>query len=90
MNYEWDPDKAEANRRKHWIRFSEALGVFNDDQALVMPDEGSEEERYVTIGMDGYGRVLVVVFTWRGDLIRIISARKATRAEERKYAEGEP
>jgi uncharacterized protein len=91
MRYEWDPAKAKSNRRKHWVRFSDAMVVFNDDRALTMPDlESTGEERYITIGMDGHARVLVVVHTWRDGVIRIISARKATRSEERQYAEEEP
>ena len=90
MDFEWDPAKAEANRRKHWVRFAEAIGVFDDEQAVMLLDENADEERYLAIGMDGYARVLVVVYTWRGDTVRIISARKATRSEERQYAEGRP
>jgi uncharacterized DUF497 family protein len=90
MNYEWDPAKAESNRRKHWVRFSDAVLVFNDNQALTILDTRSKEERYIRIGMDGSARLLVVVYTWRGDVVRIISARKATRSEERQYTEGEP
>lgn len=90
MSFEWDPAKAESNRRKHWVRFSDAVSVFEDPDALTIPDESPEEERYVTIGMDWHGRVLVVVYTWRGKTIRLISARKATRSEERQYEEGEP
>jgi uncharacterized protein len=90
MSFEWDPAKAEANRRKHWVRFSDAVSVFQDHDALTIADPSPEEERYVTVGMDLHGRVLVVVYTWRGKNIRLISARKATRSEERQYEEGEP
>jgi len=86
MRFEWDPKKAETNRRKHWVRFSEAVEVFDDDRVVLLVDETSEE-KFLAIGMDGFGRVLVVEFTWRGDTIRITSARKATRSEERQYAE---
>jgi uncharacterized protein len=90
MRYEWDPAKAEANQKKHGIRFADAVAVFSDEQALTLDDPHSEEERYVTIGMDAFARLLVVVYTWRGEVIRLISARKATRAEGTQYAEGEP
>jgi uncharacterized protein len=90
MRYEWDPTKAEANRKKHGIRFADAVAVFSDEQALTLNDPHPDEERYVTIGMDAFARLLVVVYTWRGEVIRLISARKATRAERTQYAEGEP
>jgi uncharacterized protein len=90
MRYEWDPAKAEANQKNHGIRIADAVAVFSDERALTLDDPHPEEERYVTIGMDALGRVLVVVYTWRGEVIRLISARKATRAERTQYAEGEP
>lgn len=80
-----DPDKARANVRKHKIEFADAVAVFADEMAITMEDERPEEDRFVTIGMDMLGRILVVVFTWRGDDIRIISARKATPNERRQY-----
>jgi uncharacterized protein len=83
--YQWDRNKAEANRQKHGIRFADAVAVFSDDFAITVEDEFGEEERFAIIGRDAYGRVLVVVFTHRGDEIRIISARKATGAERREY-----
>jgi uncharacterized DUF497 family protein len=87
MNYQWDPDKARANVRKHKIEFADAVAVFADEMAVTIEDERPEEDRFVTIGMDTLGRILVVVFTWRGDDIRIISARKAT-PNERRQCEG--
>jgi len=90
LRYEWDPRKAESNFAKHGIRFSDAITVFADDRAASMDDEDPREERYIIIGLDGAGRLLVVVFTWRGEgLVRLISARRATRTEARLYAEGE-
>src|SRR4028118_2082186 len=73
MRFEWDPKKAEENYRKHFIRFSEVEPVFDDEHAIEFLDESSEEERYLGIGMDGFGRVLVVVYTWRGENVRLIS-----------------
>jgi uncharacterized protein len=90
MRYEWDPAKAEANQKKHDIRFADAVAVFSDERALTLADPHLDEERYVTTGMDAFARLLVVVYTWRGDVIRLISARKATRGERTQYAEGEP
>lgn len=86
MNYEWDADKAAANRSKHGVSFADAVAVFSDELALTIADEFAAEERFVTIGSDAFGRLLVVVYTWRGsDTIRLISARKATRAERTQY-----
>ncbi len=58
---------------------------FDDSNTVTMDDPYHNEERFVTIGMDAYGRILVVVYTWRGDVIRIISARKSTKHEQKKY-----
>ena len=89
MDFEWDPKKAEANFTKHGMRFSESLPVFEDDYALTIADEASDprEERFVSIGMGARGRVLVVIYTWRGASIRIISARQATPRERASYEE---
>ena len=86
MRVTWDPEKAKLNRRKHGIRFSDAEGVLFDPHALTEEDQAADgEQRYVTIGLDSLGRVLVVVYTYRGDDIRLISARRATRKERRSY-----
>ncbi len=85
MEYEWDPQKAMTNRRKHGIDFADAVTVFSDEIAITIPDEYPDEERYVSIGMDALGRVLVVIFTWRGENIRLISARKAEKVELEQY-----
>lgn len=86
--YEWDPEKAAANYEKHGIRFARAAEIFGDDKLYVEADSFPFEERFIAIGMDDTGIVLVVIFTWRGERIRIISARKADR-QERRYYEGE-
>jgi len=88
MQYEWDPDKATANLRKHKVDFADAVGVFDDPGALSMADPALHEERFVALGMDLLGRVLVVVYTHRGERIRIISARGATPSERRVYGQG--
>ena len=85
MNYEWDENKAKSNRQKHGIDFADAVSVFADDTAITILDEHPDEERFATIGMNALGQILVVVYTWRGDNIRIISARKATRPERKQY-----
>lgn len=88
MAYQWDKDKAASNLNKHGIDFADAVSVFSDDLATTVNDERFEEERFITIGIDAFGRVLVVVYTWRDDEIRLISARKATRSERNQYEEG--
>ena len=85
MEFEWDPKKAEANRRKHGIEFLDAVIVFDDDRGITLPDENPTEERYVTFGVDAQGRVLAVSYALRGNIIRIISARKATSRERAQY-----
>ena len=85
MTYEWDENKAKSNRQKHGIDFADAVSVFADDTAITIVDEHPNEERFATIGMNALGQILVVVYTWRGDNIRIISARKATRPERKQY-----
>jgi uncharacterized DUF497 family protein len=82
MSYEWDSAKAQANLRRHGFDFADAALVLEDDHAITAADEAStSEERCTTLGMDSLGRVLVVVYTWRADNVRLISARKATRRE---------
>jgi uncharacterized DUF497 family protein len=85
MNYEWDPKKSAANLRKHGIRFAEAVIVFQDESALTIEEQHSDEERFMRLGMDAKGRILVVVYTWREERVRIISARQATSREREKY-----
>ena len=86
MSYEWDDEKNRANRKKHGIDFADAVTVFEDTEALTMHDDDSEdEERFVTMGSDSLGKVLVVVYTWREENIRVISARPATRRERSAY-----
>lgn len=83
--FEWDKNKDKQNQEKHGVAFCDTFAVFEDPRALTIQDEEHEEERFVTIGMDCFGRVLLVVYTWRSDSIRIISARKATRPEVKQY-----
>lgn len=76
------------NLRKHGVAFADAVAVLENDRAKTIRDRASEaEERWVTLGMDGLGRVLVVVYTWRGDRLRLITARRATPAERSQYEE---
>ena len=81
--------KAEANYKKHDIRFSESLPVFEDDYAITITDDASDptEQRFVSIGLGAKGRVLVVVYSYRGRKIRIISARLPEPHERMQYEE---
>ncbi len=88
MDYQWDTGKAQTNLQKHAIDFADAVVVLEDDSAITLKDDSSDEERFITIGMDALARVLVIVYTWRGDSIRLVSARKATPGERKRY-EGE-
>ncbi len=88
MEFEWDPRKAAANLRKHGVDFADAATVLYDELAVTVPDDDPDEGRFVTMGMDALGRLLVVVYTWRGKQARLISARPATGPERRRYEEG--
>lgn len=89
IGFEWDPRKDKTNRRKHGIGFPEAESVFADGNALLLddPDHSIDEERFVLLGLSSSLRLLVVSHTYRegDDAIRLISARKATRAERAHY-----
>ncbi len=87
MEPEWDPTKERENIRIHGINLAVAVQVF-DNPNLTREDPDTEgEQRFVKLGMDGLGRLLVVVYTYRGDKIRLISARKATKKEGKEYAQ---
>ena len=88
MTIEWDPQKALSNLKKHGIAFADAVSALEDDYALTIEDDDPHERRFITLGMDALGRLLVVVYTYRGDTIRIISARRATVRGARDYEEG--
>ena len=85
--FEWDDKKARLNKRKHEVTFDEALTVFGDLLSVTVPDPGHSigEERLVTIGLSINNRLIVVVHTDRDDIIRVISARRATRHEREHY-----
>lgn len=90
MEFEWNPDKAAVNLKKHGISFEEAATVFNDPLSVTFPDPDHSfgESRYVIIGLSRFGQLLVVAHTDRREKVRIISTRKATRQEKRFYEEG--
>ncbi len=89
MTYEWDPAKAQANVKKHRVTFEEAASVFLDPSALTFwdPDHSEEEDRELTIGRSAQQRLLFVAHAPRDSRVRIISARKATRKEQKQYEE---
>lgn len=89
IKFEWDTEKAAANSRKHGVSFDEAGTVFLDQLALSGPDPDHSmgEPRYITFGISSLGRLLVVFHTYRPGVIRIISARRVTRAERKLYEE---
>lgn len=91
MEFEWEPEKAEQNLRKHGVTFTEAMTVFGDPLEVTIPDpDHSEGEfRSLSLGRSETDRLLVVSYTERGSLVRIISAREATPKERREY-ESEP
>jgi uncharacterized DUF497 family protein len=90
MEFEWDPDKAAANEKKHGVTFLEAATVFGDPLAItfVDPDHSVNEQRYLTFGLSRFDRLLVVAHTDREGWNRIISARLMTRQEVKIYEEG--
>ncbi len=87
MNFEWDREKAATNLEKHDVSFEEAATAFGDSlsSTIIGPDSSDDEDRYVLIGQAFSGRLVVVVHTDRGESIRLISARLATRSERRSY-----
>lgn len=90
MKFEWNPDKAVINLKKHNISFQEATTVFDDPLSITFPDpdHSTGENRYVIIGMSRVGQLLVVSHTDRENRTRIINARRATRQERSFYEEG--
>jgi uncharacterized protein len=93
MDFVWDEKKNEANKKKHHLSFEDARNVFADPLAIVRVDTSSEELRWQMLGHWGATLVILVVYTVREadgrDAIRIISARKATNAERRRYEKGQ-
>lgn len=86
MDYLWDPKKASINKKKHGIDFTDAVGVFEDEWSLTIKQEIiRDEQRFATVGVDFLGRKIVVVYTYRDNVIRLISARPTTKAERNVY-----
>jgi hypothetical protein len=90
MKIEWDPRKAKSNLKKHGVSFEEAATALSDPMAATGadPDHSVVEERYVTFGVSQKGRLLVVSHTEKGETIRIISARRASKGEREIYEKG--
>jgi uncharacterized DUF497 family protein len=89
VEFEWDLAKARENLRVHGVSFAVATGVLEDENAMTIEDLKAEgEQRFRTLGLDGLGRLLVVVYTYRGERIRLISAWKASKKQEKQYAQG--
>ena len=90
FSFEWDARKAAANQRKHGVAFEAAIPVFGDPLARIFddPEHSEDEPRELIVGHAVRRRLLVVCFVWRGDRVRIFSARRATRQERRDYEEG--
>ena len=89
LRFEWDPEKARSNAKKHGVSFDEASTAFADILSLTSADplHSKHEDRFVLIGQSHHGRLIVVVHTEQEDRIRIISARAATGKERRYYEE---
>lgn len=89
MEITWDSVKAKSNRLKHRVFFAEVEPVFNDPHAISLEDPDSEgEARHIVIGRDAVGRVVVIIYTYRGSGIRLISVRKASKTERNLYEKG--
>jgi uncharacterized DUF497 family protein len=91
VKFEWDPQKAASNLRKHGVAFTEAITVFADPLAVIHddPDHSIHEAREIIVGQSASGRLLLVFFTERGETVRIFGARRATNRERNDYEEGE-
>lgn len=89
MEFKWSKDKAKANLSKHDVSFDEAKMVFEDPLYIDFydPDHSDDEDRYIIVGQSTQHRLLIVSYTERGNLIRLISAREATRMEKKAYEE---
>ncbi|NDG71280.1 MAG: BrnT family toxin [Proteobacteria bacterium] len=87
MLFEWDEEKATGNANKHGVAFTEAGTIFGDEQSITIPDlkHSQKEPRFITMGMSQHARLLIVIHTERGNHLRIISARPASRKERNQY-----
>ena len=90
LSFEWDPNKAKTNLAKHGVGFDEATTVFDDSFSLTItdPDHSQTEDRWISVARSHLGKLLVVVYTERGDNVPVISARLASKRERKQYEEG--
>jgi uncharacterized DUF497 family protein len=90
MEFEWNPHKAKLNESKHGVSFTEAMSCFYDTGQIAFydPEHSEDEDREILIGHSSQGNLLLVVYVLKSDTIRIISARRATRRESKRYAQG--
>lgn len=87
LTFEWDEKKARENEQKHGVNFEEAKTVFNDPFSITIfdPNHSNNEDRFIDLGISAHRRILIVVYTERGETIRLISSREATRRERQSY-----
>lgn len=87
LNFEWDEDKAQVNLKKHKISFEEAISVFNDKLSITVVDSEHSigEERFIDIGLSNKNKLIIVIYTEKNNVIRLISARLATKKEVKQY-----
>ena len=92
MEFEWDPEKAAANVKKHGVQFAEAMTIFGDPLELTIadPDHSEGEPRFLSLGLSAGGRLLVVAYTERAGRTRIINAREASGQERKRYESTPP
>lgn len=92
MEFEWDPEKAAANLKKHGVEFAEAMTIFGDalEVTITDPDHSEDERRFLSIGLSAGGRLLVVAYTERAGRTRIINAREASGQERKNYESTSP
>ncbi|MBE5229891.1 MAG: BrnT family toxin [Microcystis sp. M54BS1] len=90
MQFDWDKNKAERNLSKHEVSFEEAKTVFDDPLYVDFydPEHSEDEDRYLLVGQSNRGRLLIISYTERGNLIRLISAREVTKTERETYEQG--
>lgn len=90
MEFDWDKNKAEPNLSKHEVSFEEAKTVFDDPLYVEFydPEHSEDEDRYLLVGQSNRGRLLIISYTERGNLIRLISAREVTKTERETYEQG--
>ena len=91
MRFEWDPEKARRNLKKHGVSFDEAVTAFHDPLSATFddPDHSDDEKRYITVGFSSQNHLLVIGHTERAQVVRIINARRATAHERKRHEEQE-